>query len=431
MPEKMNTGQFEPVAQQYLAYPYPEPVHDMAEAIAKGYYEYASPVLFWPLFWPEGKTLEGLRVLIAGCGTNQAAYNALVMPGATITAIDLSASSLRHAQYLKDKHSLVNLSLHRMNLLDVKRLGQSYDLIISTGVLHHLPDPDEGVKALAGVLDDDGVMSLMLYGKYARVGVNMVREAFRILGCEAQTPQDIDLLKATLSSLDERHAVMRYLHIAHDLDYDAGLVDTFLHPQERAYSVYDVMAFAENNGLAFWDWVDRGLYSPVSAIPKSHRLHQRLGSLSMPDQWAVVELLAQEHGTHRFVLTHPERARRVRKIDFNSGDWLEWIPSCRYPARITGEHDTILGTALELQRAGRTFLVHDNLIPLFKRVDGQSTVAEIIQVANASGASVSRESARSFFLNMYERGHFMYSRVKWPGNGGKTCEELLSGIGSR
>lgn len=198
------------VAKQYTAYSYPEPVADMVDAIKNGYWEYSSPAKCWPLLWPEGKNLDGLKVLIAGCGTNQAAYNALIMPKAEITAIDLSETSLSHSQYLKEKHQLNNLSLRQMNLLEVAKLNQQYDLIFCTGVLHHLPDPDAGLRALRDVLKPDGILSLMLYGRYHRIGVYMMQQVFRLLGCQNQTGEDIELVKSVIASLDADHAVKRY-----------------------------------------------------------------------------------------------------------------------------------------------------------------------------------------------------------------------------
>jgi 2-polyprenyl-3-methyl-5-hydroxy-6-metoxy-1,4-benzoquinol methylase len=48
---------------------------------------------------------------------------------------------LGHEAYLKHKHGSDNLELFRMTLGDVGSLGRTFDLIVCTGVLHHLPDP--------------------------------------------------------------------------------------------------------------------------------------------------------------------------------------------------------------------------------------------------------------------------------------------------
>jgi len=54
-----------------------------------------------------------LDILIAGCGTNQAAVFAFMNPDAKVVAVDISQPSLDHQQYLKDKHGLFNLELQQ------------------------------------------------------------------------------------------------------------------------------------------------------------------------------------------------------------------------------------------------------------------------------------------------------------------------------
>jgi SAM-dependent methyltransferase len=53
-----------------------------------------------------------LDILIAGCGTNQAAVFAFSNTEANVVGIDISQPSLDHQQYLKHKHGLANLQLH-------------------------------------------------------------------------------------------------------------------------------------------------------------------------------------------------------------------------------------------------------------------------------------------------------------------------------
>ncbi len=52
-----------------------------------------------------------LDILIAGCGTNQAAVFAFGNSDANVVGIDISQPSLDHQRYLKDKHGLTNLQL--------------------------------------------------------------------------------------------------------------------------------------------------------------------------------------------------------------------------------------------------------------------------------------------------------------------------------
>ena len=123
-----------------------------------------------------------MRILVAGCGTNQAAVIAYTNPSATVVGIDVSESSLAHQHHLQERYGLENLRLQRMPIEEAGQLGDDFDLIISTGVLHHLDDPQTGMNALAEVLRPDGVIAIMLYARYGRIGVELMQALFRDLG---------------------------------------------------------------------------------------------------------------------------------------------------------------------------------------------------------------------------------------------------------
>ena len=120
------------------------------------------------LIWPAKQPRENQEILIAGCGTSQAARYALREPDARITAIDVSDTSLRHTRDLQRKYNLENLELHQLPIERVREIGRSFDLVVCTGVLHHLPDPDYGLRALRDVLRPSGAMRLMVYARYGR-----------------------------------------------------------------------------------------------------------------------------------------------------------------------------------------------------------------------------------------------------------------------
>lgn len=392
------------VARQYSAWSYPEPIADMAEAMARGYHEFATPHKFLPLLWPEGRDLSGLRILVAGCGTNQAAYNAMAHPRAEVLGIDLSRPSLEHSQYLKDKHGLGNLQLRQMSLLQVAELGQRFDYIACTGVLHHLADPAAGLRALASVLAPDGMLNLMVYGQHARAGVYLLQEAFRRLGC-GQDGEDVALVRATLASMDPKHSIHAYLSGAKDLHYDAGIVDTFLHPQDRAYTVPQVMDFLQENGLAFWSWADCLFYNPLATIPVTHPLQSRLAQLPELERWSIVELLTQARGTHRFLACHPARAASGLRIDFNDPAWLGFVPLARSGLTVAEPGDPTAGRRPRLQRLWHSFELTPIGAALFDEVDGQRSIEAVLGRARAALPSVTEAQAREFFALMHDWGH--------------------------
>ena len=93
---------------------------------------------------PAGNARPGREILVAGCGTSQAAIIALREPDAHVTGIDVSAASLAHTKKLQHKYGLANLDLHRLAIEEAGALGRTFDSIVCTGVLHHLPIPTPG-----------------------------------------------------------------------------------------------------------------------------------------------------------------------------------------------------------------------------------------------------------------------------------------------
>ena len=126
------------------------------------------------MHWPDKEYRSDLDVLVAGCGTWQAAKYALCHPDARVVGIDVSPTSLEHTEALKRKYILTNLVTRQLPIENVAKLDKRFDLIVCTGVLHHLADPDAGLRALRSVLRPEGAMNLMVYAPYGRTGVYML-----------------------------------------------------------------------------------------------------------------------------------------------------------------------------------------------------------------------------------------------------------------
>src|SRR5205823_4882236 len=145
------------VTLQYERWRYPQPIADL-DAVDGGAWYWFDPADFHRILWPDREYKPDLDILIAGCGTNQAAVFAHRNPAAKVVGVDISQPSLEHQRFLKEKHGLWNLELHRLPIEELPTLGLDFDLIVSTGVVHHLADPTAGLKALAGCLRRDGAI---------------------------------------------------------------------------------------------------------------------------------------------------------------------------------------------------------------------------------------------------------------------------------
>ncbi len=401
------------VREQYEKWVYPLPVEDLDEDLKGGNFDRSDPCLFRRKFWPRAVEPQKLRILIAGCGTTQAARFAYRNPECDVVGVDVSQASLAHEDHLKRKYRLANLRLHCLSLLDIETLGESYDLIVSTGVLHHLPDPDAGLRKLKAVLLPQGVMSVMVYGWYRRFGVYMMQEAFRLLGVQ-QTAEGVAVVRETLDALPAWHHVKSYARSAPDVHFDGGLVDTFLHRSDRAYTVSQVLRLASDNGLQFQDWLDRHDYSISALIPGGLRISPLASRLKPEAQWQLVELLGQSLGTHAFLLCHPERNAKDYVVEFTAPDedgaWLSYVPHLRPPREVWRFSDPQRRACGTLRRYVHKFTLERREIPLFELVDGAATIAQIIQACSTSAAQMEENRAVAFrlFSRMHDWDHLFY-----------------------
>ena len=265
-----------------------------------------------------------MDILVAGCGTNQAAVLAYTNPHASVVAIDVSQPSLDHHHFLKEKHALTNLELRLLPIEEAGKLAREFDLIVTTGVIHHLASPETGMKALARCLRSHGVLAVMLYAKYGRVGVEMLQEAFREMGLD-QSDASITMVKEALRELPQDHPVRSYLPLAPDLEFDAGLVDTFLHERERSFTVDGCRKLVSSGGLVFQDLYFKAPYYPPPS-PRSAFLSS-IARLPAEKQWSIMEKINFRNACHFFMACRPERTPSSYKIDFFSGDTLSYVPS--------------------------------------------------------------------------------------------------------
>lgn len=382
------------VSAQYEKWTYPEPIQDIGEWLVDGW-QWFDPSHAYQSFWPDREYRPDMDILVAGCGSNQAAIFAYNNRSARVVGIDVSRRSLDHERYLKDRHGLSNLELHRLPIEELATLGRDFDLIVSTGVLHHLADPSRGMKALADCLRPDGAVGLMLYARYGRFGVELLQSVFRDLGL-GQDEDGIRFVHETITMLDPDHPFLIYRDAAPDLHYDAGLVDTCLHGRDRSYTVSDCFGLLNSAGLVFARWFHNAPYYPhdVNNLPApATEFYQKLTALPEPAMWSLLEKLRTANSCHFFIACHPDRPKQSYAIDFASPDALDYVPRMRLGCGLSGA---------EISRPHWSTTLNAAELPYAQHVNGQRTIREI-------AAAVARNETDPFKLGLYEnfgRGFF-------------------------
>jgi len=398
------------VQSQYEQWVYPQPIPDLSDPQIRSTRDAGDPDVLGHAYWPDRPIREDLSILIAGCGPNSAARYAFNHPKATVVGVDISESSLAHARHLKEKHQLKNLALHQCRVEEVDKLGLTFDLIDSTGVLHHLPEPKHGIRALANVLRPDGVIFLLLYATYGRAGVYMLQRLFRLLHV-GQSPADVAFAKQVLGALKSDHWGRGYIDHALDLHFDAGIVDTFLHPQDRAYAVADCIDLLDSADLVLQDWKYRYFYNPEWQIPRDHPLFERIRDLPERDRWQAMELFHGRISTHTFFACHRERDPASYRIDFERKDLMEMRPIRRFG--VVGRVEPDGSFSLERTPFPKISL-RDAYAAAFQLVDGRRTIGECFGAAGlrAESEEIAVTFCRDMFRDLWRLG---YIDLVFPG----------------
>ena len=385
----------------YELHPYPAPINSLERRLDRYrdlHRRRAQNLLLWPLEKPR----PDRSILVAGCGTSQAARRALMEPDAHVTAIDVSETSLRHTRDLQQKHDIRNLQLHRLAVERIRELGETFDQIVCTGVLHHLSDPDVGLRALRDVLAVDGAMHIMVYAPYGRAGITMMQDYCRLLGIGVRD-EDLRDLGQTVQALPIDHPIAGIVKRAKDFARPDALADALLNPQDRAYSVPQIYDWLERCGLKFGRWYEQAAYLPQCGAIDGAPHGARLATLPAPAQHAAIELLRGTMDKHSFVAYRDDREREAQPITFEGDAWQSYVP-VRPPWTLAVKDRAPRGVAAALINPSHAYpdlalFIDAAQERLLTAIDGERSLTEIL---HGAGGAVGEEKGRQFFRRLWE-----------------------------
>lgn len=316
----MNDNYLPEVKAQYEHLPYPpcDP-RDEHKRLQRTWTE-DLPMMNHYCFGGRESFRKGFRVLVAGGGTGSATIflaEQLRGTNAQIVHLDLSGASIAIAQERAAIRRLTNIRWVQDSLLNLPALGLGqFDYINCAGVLHHLADPDAGLQALKGALKPEGAIALMVYGAIGRTGVYHMQELLRLSDQGCDEADRIAQAKEVLAALPSGNWYRRGADIYNDNDTDAGIFDSLLHSQDRAYTVPQLYEWlADRNGFHIeWSDVGRGRYpySPELTLGLDARqVRARLPQMDVRARHAMSELLVGDITRHTMYLTRGPQAKAV------------------------------------------------------------------------------------------------------------------------
>ena len=201
----------------------------------------------------EDDELADWEVLDLGCGTGHRLVPlARQYPLAHFTGVDASEHSLAVARQLAERHGVTNVRFVHGTVPDLS-LETSFDLVVSTGVLHHMPSPAAGLAWAVDRLVEDGMLYLWFYGTLGEHNRMLDRELVHLLVREPGADPDM----AAVRALGLRLSGTRYGATADGSDGSVRVqsvldADAYLNPIVNTMTFADVLGLCRGQAL---DWV--------------------------------------------------------------------------------------------------------------------------------------------------------------------------------
>jgi len=392
------------VRAQYEALPYPpRDPRDEAIRLITGTPSHILEVNHY-LFAGRLNFARPFRALVAGGGTGDACIMLAQQladrqcPG-EVVYLDLSSASREVCEGRAKARGLHNVQFITGSLLDLASMnvGQ-FDYIDCTGVLHHLPDPVAGMKALVAVLQPEGGVGVMLYGQYGRTGVYPLQEMLRTLAPPSMALEDrLAMARRLIRFLPTTNLFRRNPYLNdHVTGGDAGLYDLLLHSCDRAYTVPEIGELAAGAALRVVAFLEPVRYEPATYM-SDPVIARQAGALPLVERAAFAERLAGNLRTHIFYATRAGYDTVARPEDTQAIPVLREMDPRKLAASLQP------GTPLIANLDG--FPWRAQLPPLAPRilaqVDGRKTVAEIYTALGAEGGLPRWEDFYNQFEDLY------------------------------
>ena len=188
-------------------------------------------------------------VLIAGCGTGQQPIScALGYRDSNVLAVDLSTTSLAFAKRKADELKVSNIRFAQADILKLGELEDSFDVIECLGVLHHMAEPEAGLKVLLERLKPGGFLKLGLYSELARQDVVRLRQLVSE-GEFEPTLEGIRAFRRYASESENLHAAG--LMDSGDYYSTSAIRDLIFHVQEHRFTIPGIRKMLDEHSLEF------------------------------------------------------------------------------------------------------------------------------------------------------------------------------------
>ena len=200
------------------------------------------------------KKFDNPNVLIAGCGTGNHSISTTRYKNANILAVDLSLSSLAYAKRKTAELGHNNIEYMQADILNLKKLNKKFDIIESSGVLHHMKDPFQGLKILVDILEPHGFLKL---GLYSESGWQDVVETKKFINKKyfKNSSEDIRIYRQDIIN-ENKNSSLQTMKFTPDFYSTSSVRDLLFHTQVHLFTIPQISKILKNLNLQFLGFIN-------------------------------------------------------------------------------------------------------------------------------------------------------------------------------
>lgn len=243
-----------------------------------------------------------LKVIDVGCGTGQSTIAiASHFPNVRFVGLELSATSILKAQANAKETSLENITFIRGDILDRDSLPTgTFDLVISTGVLHHIENADEAFSNLLSLLKQDGPIILWLYGRYGRMRHSLNQAFVQTLGKDESLDKREQIAAEFIDQLGRQFAKDSGFYTPYGSGVEGlnwlvknrhWLADQMIPPYEYCYTMEEILSLFRTHGISLGKWL--GMPIDLGSYTSSAILIDQFEKLSFEERLIAIDYLAK------------------------------------------------------------------------------------------------------------------------------------------
>ena len=135
------------------------------------------------------------------------------------------------------------------DILQLKKLNKKFDIIESSGTLHHMKDPVKGLKVLLDILVPHGFLKLGLYSETARKEIVEAREFIKKKNYK-NTTKDIKICRQDIIN-KKVNPIISKISISTDFYSISSVRDLLFHVQEHRFTIPQICKILKDLNLEF------------------------------------------------------------------------------------------------------------------------------------------------------------------------------------